>query len=103
MDRKGNASRSLFEDLSKIIINRCILVQGTVITKKLHVFCDSSEKAYAAAVYSRTMNESGEVHVELLAAKSKVSPIKSLSLPRLELCAAQLGARLMSACISALS
>ncbi len=67
------------------------------------MFCDSSEKAYAAAVYSRNMNESGEVHVELLVAKSKVSLIKSLSLPKLDLCAAQLRARLMSACISALS
>ncbi len=45
IDRKWNASRSVFEDLSKITINRRILVQGTVVTKELHVFCDSSEKA----------------------------------------------------------
>ena len=67
----------------------------------LHVFCDASETAYAAVVYTRCSTTDG-VQVQLLTAKSKVAPVKSQSLPRLELCAAQLGARLIAACKKAL-
>lgn len=38
-------------------------------------FCDASEKAYAAAVYLRTGEE--ESRVQLVAAKTRVSPTKS--------------------------
>ncbi|CAB0045358.1 unnamed protein product [Trichogramma brassicae] len=57
----------------------------------LHGFSDASERAYAAAIYLV-----GENSVHLIAAKSKVAPIRSVSLPRLELCGATLLARLLS-------
>ena len=47
-------------------------------------FCDSSNTAYAAAVYVRDMTLVGVV-VNLLSAKSKVPPLKAVTLPRLEL------------------
>ena len=64
-------------------------------TKQLHVFCDASEKGYAAVVYVRTRNCHGKVKTNLLTAKTRVAPVKQLSMPRLELCAAQLGANLL--------
>ncbi|UYV61943.1 hypothetical protein LAZ67_1007130, partial [Cordylochernes scorpioides] len=61
---------------------------------QLHGFGDSSEDAYAAAVYIRIPTDDG-VSVKLLASKSKLAPIRKMSIPRLELCAALLLTRLM--------
>ncbi|XP_075157794.1 uncharacterized protein LOC142231060 [Haematobia irritans] len=55
----------------------------------LHCFCDASNIAYAAVVYCRIVS-AGKIFVNILQAKSKVTPIKTISIPRLELCAAKL-------------
>jgi len=56
-------------------------------------FCDASVKGYAAVVYLRVTDSSDSVSVQLLGGKTKLAPIKSMSIPRLELCAAGLLAR----------
>lgn len=61
---------------------------------ELHAFCDSSEMAYGGAVYIKGIDAAGNCVVNLLCAKSRVAPLKNLSLPRLELCGALLLARL---------
>lgn len=58
---------------------------------ELHGFAD----AYAAVVYLRTITPSNKVIISLLAGKSKVVPIKPLTVPRLELSAALILSRLM--------
>ncbi|XP_056006628.1 uncharacterized protein LOC130050470 [Ostrea edulis] len=55
----------------------------------LHVFVDASEKAYGACVYIYN----GE-NATLIIAKNRVAPLKNITLPRLELMAAVIGARL---------
>ncbi|XP_070527375.1 uncharacterized protein [Cardiocondyla obscurior] len=70
---------------------------------ELHGFADASTLAYAAAVYARVTLADGETRVILLAGKSKVAPIKPLTVPRLELLAALLLSRLMSFVKSALN
>lgn len=60
---------------------------------EIHGFCDASERAFAAVVYFRTVVQ-GRVVISLVQMKSKVAPLKQVSLPRLELYAATLLARL---------
>ncbi|GFX93537.1 uncharacterized protein TNCV_1094771 [Trichonephila clavipes] len=57
----------------------------------LHGFCDASTKAYAAVVYLKSKQQ-----IHLVSAKTRVAPIKQLTIPRLELCGALLLAELIS-------
>ncbi|XP_047988456.1 uncharacterized protein LOC125228052 [Leguminivora glycinivorella] len=59
----------------------------------LHVFCDASKVSFATAIFLRSDYE-GEVTVQLVQAKSRVSPIHEVSIPRLELMAALIATRL---------
>ena len=72
---------------------------GTSVTSKsiveLHGFGDASPKAYGAAVYIRVIDSVGQVSSKLVMSKSRVAPIKEVSLPRLELLAAVVNARLL--------
>ncbi|XP_011859943.1 PREDICTED: uncharacterized protein LOC105557339 [Vollenhovia emeryi] len=69
---------------------------------ELHGFAEASTVAYAACVYLRLISSSGEVTVKLLAEKSRVAPLKPMSIPRLELSAALLPAQLITFLQSAL-
>lgn len=62
---------------------------------ELHGFCDASMAAYAAVVYVRVQDASGVFLVNMLAAKTRVAPVKELSIPKLELCGATLLAKLL--------
>lgn len=74
--------------LSDIKIPRWAKTRANDIKRELHGFCDASKTAYAAVVYLRVIDSDGEIQVTLVAAKSKVAPIKQISIPRLELCGA---------------
>ncbi|XP_067653340.1 uncharacterized protein [Haliotis asinina] len=98
---------SCFEWLSELKVlellrfQRCINVPSLPSDAKLHVFVDASEGAYGAVIYlSTTQND--EKSVSLVAAKSMVAPLKSVSIPRLELMAAVLGVKLVAAVLNAL-
>ncbi|XP_047983961.1 uncharacterized protein LOC125224589 [Leguminivora glycinivorella] len=79
--------------LNEIHIPRHLgVVQGCTIN--LLGFGDASERAYGGVVYLQVIN-GNEVTVRLVCSKSKVSPLKTVSVARLELCAAVLLAKLM--------
>lgn len=60
---------------------------------EIHGFADASQRAYGAVLYLRVISADG-ARVSILMAKSKVAPLKTLSIPRLELCAAHLLAKM---------
>ena len=62
---------------------------------QLHGFSDASELAYAGEVYLRIKDSNNDVHLGLVMAKTRVAPIKSLTIPHLELCGATLLARML--------
>lgn len=59
----------------------------------IHTFCDASKDAFSAAVFLRVLRY-GKVSIHLLAAKSRIAPLRTLSIPRLELMAAVIAVRL---------
>ncbi|XP_062533926.1 uncharacterized protein LOC134202938, partial [Armigeres subalbatus] len=83
------------------IPRRCISI-GHPTRILLHGYCDASNIAYGAALYLRTIDEAGNVSSRLLCSKSKVAPINTPTIPRLELCAAVLLARLIETVKAAL-
>ncbi|KAB0797907.1 hypothetical protein PPYR_09115 [Photinus pyralis] len=62
---------------------------------ELHGFCDASEAAYACCIYIRSSDKEGNIKSRLLCAKSRVAPLKAMTIPRLELSAAVLLSNLM--------
>ena len=67
---------------------------GEVASAQLHYFSDASEIAYGAVSYLRLVNAHGDVHCSFITGKSRLSPLKPVTIPRLELSAAVLSTRL---------
>ena len=83
------------KNVSLLKLRRWYLVEYKPIAEvQLHVFCDASELAYGTVAYLRFVFKDGMYHVAFVMSKSRLAPIKSITLPRLELNAARCGARL---------
>lgn len=83
--------------ISELRFPRCICPKGFVSgAMEIHNFADASEVGYGAYSYLRVINPDGKIHVTLLASKSRLAPIKQISIPRLELCAMVLAVQLNS-------
>ncbi|KAL0146847.1 hypothetical protein M9458_057786, partial [Cirrhinus mrigala] len=74
--------------LSNVHVSRCFKPTkfGCTIAAQLHHFSDASEYAYGTVSY--LLNERGEKHCSFLMGKSRVAPLKRVTIPRLELTAA---------------
>ncbi|GFW06848.1 DUF1758 domain-containing protein [Trichonephila clavipes] len=83
-----------FNSVRSICIGRFI-VHPQATRVELHGFADASEKCYGAVIYCRSQSPDGATAVKLVTSKSRVAPVKSVTMPRLELCAAVLLAKLM--------
>ena len=80
--------RAELDLLSCKLIPCCYFSKSIHVTSiQLHGFCDASEQAYAGVIYLRVTNSDGKVEVSRICLKTKVAPIKQLTIPRLELCA----------------
>ena len=86
--------RSKLSSLKEMKLKVWVLLDGFTDKVDVHLFCDASEKAYAACIYIFVSTNDGTTKSCHLVAKTKVAPITFQSIPRLELCAVLLGARL---------
>lgn len=93
---------SELDQLQNIRIPRSLQQRNEVVKINLHTFVDASQGAYGAAVYIRIEYEDQTVSVGLVAAKTKVAPLQSISIPRLELMGACLGNKLAQSIIKVL-
>ena len=83
------------EQMEEVRIPRCLHPKefGVTAARELHHFADASEIAYGVVSYLKIINDKGNIHTVLVMAKSRLAPMKHLTIPRLELCAAVLAAR----------
>lgn len=83
--------------LSQVSIDRCIIpgeFDRSSLRAELHMFSDASEMAYGSAVYLKVYDAQGHSKRSLIIGKSRLAPIKALSIPRLELAAAVVAVKL---------
>lgn len=79
--------RDSLSAINNIKIPRHVLSVNPI-NVQLHAFCDASEAAYGACIYIRSTDAYSNCTIRLLTSKSRVAPLKRLSIPRLELCGA---------------
>ena len=82
--------------LSDKHIPRCYFpISHSVEHLELHGFCDASEAAYATVNYICAIDSTGQPFISLVTAKTKVAPVKRLTIPHMELCGALILARML--------
>ncbi|XP_036146050.1 uncharacterized protein LOC118646705 [Monomorium pharaonis] len=83
-----------FDAINQFAVDRNLVIDENC-GYQIHGFCDASNVGYGAAIYIRSEDRRGQVAVRLLCAKSRVAPLKTTTIPRLELCGALLLAQLV--------
>ncbi|VDI00951.1 Hypothetical predicted protein [Mytilus galloprovincialis] len=83
------------EKLSEFKVNRCLKPSGfgEIVAADLHHFADASEIGYGVVSYLRIENEEGNTYCSFIMGKSRVTPLKQVTIPRLELTAATVAVR----------
>ena len=86
--------------LENLVIDRCFKPPnfGKVVSSQIHHFADGSQSGYGAVSYLRLQDDEGNVKCSFLMGKSRLSPIKCVTIPRLELSAAVIATRLDQTC-----
>ena len=89
-----------------LTVNRCYFsfdVNDPLESIHLHGFSDTAKKSFSACIYIQGITKSGNIKVSLVAAKSRVKPIKKeLTMPKLELPGNLILAQLMKTVYNAL-
>ena len=77
-------------DVGSLSVPRCYKPAnfGNVTNVQLHHFSDASNKGYGQCSYLRIENEKGNVNCTFVMGKARVTPLKPVTIPRLELTAA---------------
>ena len=82
--------------LSQFTIERCLKPAnfGRIVSSQLHHFSDASEIGFGSVSYLRHSDGHGGIHCTILQGKSRLAPLKQVTIPRLELSAAVISVKL---------
>ena len=82
--------------LEELLVDRCLIPKdfGEIASTQMHHFSDASRQGYGAVWYLRIINEKGDAHCSFLVGKSRLAPLKAITIPRTELSAAVVATRL---------
>ncbi|XP_064646670.1 uncharacterized protein LOC135499678 [Lineus longissimus] len=92
---KWGTWRSDLLDLEHVSMPRCYKPQdfGEPNLIQLHHFSDASQQGLGQCSFLRMVNPQGQVHCSYVVGKARVTPIKTVTMPRLELTAAVMSAK----------
>lgn len=98
-EKHENVWRKWKEDvvlLSDFHVSRCLKPPdfGYPVVAHLHHFSDASDHAYGTVSYLLMENGESKNHCAFLIGKSRVAPLKQVTIPRLELTAAVVSVRM---------
>lgn len=82
------------KELEKIRVPRWLKIEKNV-QIQIHGFADASTKAYGTVIYLRSLDNNGKITCQLISSKSRIAPLKTVNIPRLELTAADLLSQLV--------
>ena len=90
--------RQNLPQLESIQVERCLKPDnfGQVKTVEMHHFSDASTTGYGQCSYLRLIDSEERIHCSLLMSKARVTPLKTMTIPRLELTAALVSVRVSS-------
>ncbi|XP_054744542.1 uncharacterized protein LOC129248959 [Anastrepha obliqua] len=94
--------RDEIPQIRELKVPRWVRAEPSVSSYQLHVFSDASTVAYAAVAYLRVETSGNDVKISILTAKTKVAPLKKITIPCLELNAALLAAKVAAKVLSTL-
>ncbi|PFX24881.1 hypothetical protein AWC38_SpisGene10528 [Stylophora pistillata] len=82
--------------VQRFSIPRCYKPEnfGRVVNVQLHHFSDASVKGYGQCSYLRLVDENQRIHCAFVMGKSRVAPLKPVTIPRLELTTAVCSVRI---------
>ena len=80
--------------LTELKFQRTLTPQDSVGKPMMIIFSDGSEHAYGAVAYLRWKTQDGRYESRLIMAKSRMAPLKTVDIVRIELCGAVLSKRL---------
>lgn len=94
-----NRWQTWLEELSKLeqlAVDRCFKPStlGEIASTQLHHFSDASQHGYGAVTYLRVEDNNGKVKCSFVMGKSRLAPIKPVTIPRMELSAAVVATKL---------
>ncbi|XP_029174769.1 uncharacterized protein LOC114943355 [Nylanderia fulva] len=95
MHARWSAFKRQLRELNDLSVPRFIGENQEGARVQIHGFCDASQRAYGACLYIRRQVDGNEVQIDLLCSKTRVAPLRVISIPRLELYAALLLAQLL--------
>jgi len=98
IEASWNLWTSQLATLSKHKINRCYASRMNVKHQSLHGFSDASQEAYGGVIYLRTEHDDQTISIAMVMSKSRVVSLKGMTIPRAELTAAHMLAKLLHHC-----
>ncbi|XP_061191695.1 uncharacterized protein LOC133199905 [Saccostrea echinata] len=96
MLKKWNSWLMQVKHLEDVKIERCYKPGniGHSVLYQLHCFADASTLGMGVVIYLRMSDDHGNVHCSFVMGKSRVAPLKTMTIPRMELTAATLAVKL---------